>query len=141
VLLWLKAFHIIVVVCWFAGIFYLPRLFVNYAMSDEPVVQKQLAIMARKLYRFTSIFAWLTVLFGTLLTCYNAAYYFSQTWFIAKLCLVVILIVYHLSCGRMVKIFEQGNNQRSHVFYRWFNEMPVFILFGVVILVIVRPFS
>ena len=140
-LLWLKAFHIIVVVCWFAGIFYLPRLFVNHAMSNEPAVHKQLAIMARKLYRFTSVFAWLTILFGALLTWQNAAYYFSQTWFVAKLCLVATLVVYHLSCGRMVKMFEQGDNQRSHVFYRWFNEMPVFVLFGAVILVIVRPFS
>ena len=140
-LLWLKAFHIIVVVCWSAGIFYLPRLFVNHAMSEEPLVHKQLAIMARKLYRFTSIFAWLTIFFGVLLTWQNATYYFSQTWFVIKLCLVAALVVFHLSCGRMVKMFERGDNQRSHVFYRWFNEMPVFVLFGAVILVIVRPFS
>ncbi len=138
--IWLKAFHIIVVVCWFSGIFYLPRLFVNHAMSDEPAVHKQLAIMQRKLYRFTSIFAWATVILGFALVLQNASYYFGQTWFLIKLLLVVLLVAYHLSCGAMVKRFEQGDNKRSHVFYRWFNEAPVFILFGAVILVVVKPF-
>ncbi len=140
-LLWLKAFHIIIVVCWFAGIFYLPRLFVNHAASNEPLVHEQLCVMERKLYRFTSIFAVLTILLGACLTWQNFTYYFSQAWFIAKLVLVSLLVIYHLTCGRMVTMFARGENERSHVFYRWFNEMPVFVLFGAVILVVVKPFS
>ncbi len=139
-MLWLKAFHIIFMVCWFAGIFYLPRLFVYHAMSRDPAVHAQLAIMERKLYRFVSIFAVLTIVFGLALALGNTAYYLKAPWFHAKLTLVVLLVIYHLVCGAMVKNLTAGNNNRSHVFYRWFNELPVIFLFGIVILVVVKPF-
>lgn len=139
-MLWIKAFHIIFMVCWFAGVFYLPRLFVYHAMSTEPKVHAQLAIMERKLYRFVSIFAVLTIILGLALMMGNSAYYLKAPWFHAKLTLVVLLVIYHLVCGAMVKQMAAGTSKRSHVFYRWFNELPVLFLFSIVILVIVKPF-
>ena len=139
-MLWLKAFHIIFMVCWFAGVFYLPRLFVYHAMSDNIAVKQQLSVMEGKLYRFVSIFAILTVVLGLGLTLLNPHYYLSAPWFHGKLLLVVSLIAYHLYCGRIVKQLATGTDQRSHVFFRWFNELPVLFLFGIVILVVVKPF-
>ena len=139
-MLWLKAFHIIFVVCWFAGIFYLPRLFVNHAMSDDDAVHAQLMQMEKKLYRFTSGLAVLAVGFGALLTGTNITYYFAQPWFVVKLLLVLLLIGYHLWCGRIIRTFEHYQNNKDHVYYRWFNEAPVLLLFAIVILVVVRPF-
>jgi putative membrane protein len=138
-MLWLKAFHIIFMVCWFAGIFYLPRIFVYRAMSEEPAVHLQLDTMARKLYRFVSVFALLTVALGLIMVALNPAYYLSAPWFHAKFTLVIFLIAYHFTCGAMRKTLAEGRNRRSHVFYRWFNEMPVLLLFGIVILAVVKP--
>jgi putative membrane protein len=138
--LWLKAFHIIFMVCWFAGIFYLPRLFVNHAMVSDAATAAQLGIMERKLYRFITPFAWLTVIFGLWLLILGWDYYRQAYWMHAKLSLVALLAVYHVICGRLVKMFAEGRNTRSHVFYRWFNELPVLVLFGSIILVVVRPF-
>ena len=138
---WIKAFHIISIVCWFAGIFYLPRLFVYHAMAEEPATREHLKIMERKLYRFMSIFAVTSIVFGVWLASYNWAFYWQANWFILKVLLVAILVVYHLSCGYFTKQLAAGNCDRSHVFYRWFNELPVLILFAVVILVVVKPFS
>ncbi len=138
-MLWLKAFHIAFVVCWFAGIFYLPRLFVYHAMSDDAAVHAQLAIMERKLYRFTGIFAVLTVVLGLCLVALNPGYYLQAHWFHAKFTLVIGLIAYHLTCGAIRRQFAAGSNRRSHVFYRWFNELPVLFLFGIVILAVVKP--
>ncbi|MCP5322001.1 MAG: CopD family protein [Pseudomonadales bacterium] len=139
---WLKAFHIIFMVCWFAGIFYLPRLFVNHAMDASAAVHERLCIMERKLYRFITPLAFLSVIFGLwLLFAYNETYgYLRSGWMHAKLALVTLLAIYHWICGRIVRDFAAGRNVRSHVFYRWFNELPVLILFGTVILVVVRPF-
>ncbi|WP_019529811.1 CopD family protein [Dasania marina] len=139
-MLWLKALHIIFMVCWFAGIFYLPRLFVYHAMAEDQATREQLAIMERKLYRFISPFAVLTILFGLWLASYNIDYYLQAKWFYAKLALVLLLVGYHLQCGRYIKQLAQHSEQRSHVFYRWFNELPVIILFTVIILVVVKPF-
>lgn len=139
-MIWLKAFHIIFVVCWFAGIFYLPRLFVNHAMSAEPAVHAQLALMERKLYRFTTGLALIAIVLGVALTFANFRYFMSQGWFHAKLVMIVLLVAYHLYCGHLVNVFSGGQNSRGHVFYRWFNEIPVLMLFGIVILVVVRPF-
>ena len=139
-MLWLKAFHIIFMVCWFAGIFYLPRLFVYHAMSNEPAVHAQLAIMERKLYRFVSIFAVLTVVLGFALMVLNTSYYLTAPWFHAKLALVVALVIYHFSCGAIAGRLARGENKHSHVYYRWFNEIPTFFLFAIVILVVVKPF-
>ncbi|HWV07899.1 MAG TPA: protoporphyrinogen oxidase HemJ [Pseudomonas sp.] len=139
--LWLKAFHIIAMVCWFAGLFYLPRLFVYHAMSEDAVSRERFCVMERKLYRgIMGPSMILTVVLGAWLLSLNPSYYFSQGWMHAKLTLVLLLIGYHHVCGAQLKRFARGENQRSHVFYRWFNEAPVLVLLAVVILVVVRPF-
>ena len=139
-MLWLKSFHIIFVVCWFAGIFYLPRLFVNHAMADSRDTKQQLALMERKLYRFITPFAWLSIGFGVWMSMLNWDYYKTQGWFHVKVALVLLLVIYHMVCGHYVKQFQQDINSKSHVYFRWFNELPVLVLFAVVILVVVRPF-
>lgn len=138
-MLWVKAFHIIFVICWFAGIFYLPRLFVYHAMATEQATREHLKIMERKLYRFMSPFAVLSIALGIWLSIDNWAWYQQQTWFYAKLVLVLLVVIYHLLCGRYVKQLAR-DQLRSHVFYRWFNEVPVLALFPIVILVVVKPF-
>ena len=139
-MLWIKAFHIIFMVCWFAGIFYLPRLFVYHAMSEDKATQQQLSVMEGKLYRFITPFAFLTVGFGLWLASYNWSYYLQAKWFYAKLGLVIVLAVYHWQCGRYVKQLQQTPDTRSHVFYRWFNELPIMVLLGAVLLVVIKPF-
>ncbi|GAA4106881.1 protoporphyrinogen oxidase HemJ [Zhongshania borealis] len=139
-MLWLKAFHIIALICWFAGIFYLPRLFVYHAMSDDQATRDQLKIMERKLYRFVSPFAILTVVFGLLMIYQQPSYYLHAGWLQLKLAFVAGLIAYHLYCGHLVRIFANDQNQRQHVFYRWFNEAPVFALFAIVLLAVLKPF-
>ena len=138
-MLWIKALHLIFMVCWFAGIFYLPRLFVNHAMVSDTTTRTQLAQMERKLYRFVTPFMFLTIVFGAWLASYNLDYYLSTPWFLIKVALVAGLVVYHFYCGRIVKRLADDSDQRSHVFFRFFNEVPVLILFAVVILVVVKP--
>lgn len=140
-MLWIKALHIIAMVCWFAGIFYLPRLFVYHAMAEDQPTREHLKIMEHKLYRFMSMFAVFTLVFGTWLATYNWQYYVSSNWFIAKIILVLILLTYHAACGHYVKKLAADDNPHGHVFYRWFNELPVVALFAIVILVVVKPFS
>jgi putative membrane protein len=140
-MLWIKAFHIIFVICWFAGIFYLPRLFVYHAMSEHQPTRDHLLVMEQKLYRFVTPFAYLSIGFGAWLTSFNTDYYFSQTWFWCKIVLVAALLIYHIQCGRYIKRFVAGEEPRSHTFYRWFNEVPVFALFAIVILVVVKPLT
>lgn len=139
-MLWIKSFHIIFVICWFAGIFYLPRLFVYHALAEDRNTREHLKIMERKLYRFMSPFAVLSVIFGLWLASYNWDFYWHSNWFILKLVLIVALIGYHLWCGYFVEKLSQDDCEKSHVFFRWFNELPVLILFAVVILVTVKPF-
>jgi len=139
-MLWLKAFHIIAVVCWFAGIFYLPRLFVYHAMAADQATRDHLKIMERKLYRFMSPFALFTIVFGVAMILVNPGYYLHAGWLHLKLALVVLLLAYHAYCGVLVRRFAEDRNQRGHVFYRWFNEAPVLILVAVVILAVVKPF-
>ncbi len=136
-MLWVKAFHIVFVVSWFAGLFYLPRLFVNHAMAIEPAEIARLKLMERKLYRFMTPIGVLALVFGTWLW---LGWDFRGGWLHAKLALVAVLIGYHLYCGKLVKDFAANRNIRGHVFYRWFNELPVLILTAVVILVTVKPF-
>ncbi len=136
-MLWVKAFHIIFVVSWFAGLFYLPRIFVNHAMATEPVEIARLKSMERKLYRFVTPIAALALGFGIWLW---LGYGFSGGWLYAKLLLVIFLIGYHHYCGRLVKQFAADKNTHGHVFYRWFNEIPVLVLVAIVILVTVKPF-
>lgn len=140
-MLWIKAFHIVAVVCWFAAIFYLPRLFVYHAMAEDQVSKDRFIIMERKLFNgICTPSAVLTVILGIVLISFNPSYYMSSGWMHAKLGLVFLLIVYHLMCWRVLKQFRDGDNSRSHVFYRYFNELPVFLLIGIVILVVVKPF-
>lgn len=140
-MLWVKALHIVFMTAWFAGIFYLPRLFVHHAMSEDAATRERLKIMERKLYRFITPFMVLTVALGLwMLFDYAWATYSHMLWLHIKLALVVVLIAYHFYCGRLVKEFAEDRNLRSHVFYRWFNEFPVLLLFAIVILVVVKPF-
>jgi putative membrane protein len=139
--LWVKAFHIVFMTAWFAGIFYLPRLFVHHAMSEDAATRDRLKIMERKLYRFITPFMYLTVALGLwMLFDYAWATYSHMLWLHIKLALVVVLIAYHFYCGRLVKEFAGDRSRRSHIFYRWFNEFPVLLLFAIVILVVVKPF-
>ncbi len=140
-MLWLKALHIIAVVCWFAGLFYLPRLFVYHAQTKDEAGRERFRLMERKLYRgimWPSLV--LTVVFGGCMLGENWAFYKTQGWLHAKLALVALLVVYHLLCGRFLRDFAADRNRRSHVFFRVFNELPVLALVGIVILVVVRPF-
>ena len=140
-MLWVKAFHIISMVCWFAGIFYLPRLFVYHAACDDSPGRERFKIMERKLYRgITTPSMVVTLVFGFWLLGTNAEYYLQQGWLHAKLVLIAILVGYHFVCGRFVRLFRDDRNTRGHVFYRWFNELPVLLLVGIIILAVVRPF-
>ena len=140
-MIWVKAFHIVFMVAWFAGLFYLPRLFVNYAISDNAAVRQQLVVMQRKLYRFITPWMALTLLFGIwLLVDYGWAAYSGMLWLHIKLLLVAVMIAYHLYCGKIVRQLTNNDCRHSHVWFRWFNEFPVLILFAIVILVVVKPF-
>jgi putative membrane protein len=136
-MLWIKAFHLIFVTSWFAGLFYLPRLFVNHAMETNAAALSRLELMEHKLYRFMFPLAVLALVFGLWLW---LGYGITGAWLHAKLVLVLVLVVYHLYCGKLMRDFKAGNNKHSHVWYRWFNELPVLILIAVVILVVVKPF-
>ena len=141
-MLWVKAFHIIFVVTWFAALFYLPRLFVYHATADDKVSNERFKIMERKLYRGIMMPSMmLTLGFGAwLLSFYSGEQLAAMHWLHAKLTLVAVLLAYHFYCGKLVKQFRDDVNQRTHIFYRWFNEAPVLILIAVVILAVVRPF-
>ena len=140
-MLWIKTFHIVFIASWFAGLFYLPRIFVNLAQQTDPAVQGVLLGMGRRLYRFTSILAVPAVLLGLwLYVQYGIGRGPGSGWMHAKLVLVVLVIGYHHSCGVLLRKFEQGANRRSHIFYRWFNEVPVLMLVAVTALVVIKPF-
>jgi putative membrane protein len=141
-MLWVKSLHIIFVASWFAGLFYLPRLFVNHAMAvseqnPNQAVSERLKLMERKLYRFMLPLALLALGFGLWLW---IGYGISGAWMHAKLTLVAVLVAYHWYCGRLLSDFSQDKNKHSHVWYRWFNELPVLLLTAIVILVVVKPF-
>nr|WP_207148248.1 protoporphyrinogen oxidase HemJ [Halorhodospira halochloris] len=137
---WIEAFHIIVVVTWFAALFYLPRLFVYHAMTDDRPGIERFKVMERKLNRGIMLPSAIAVvaLGVTLLTL--APSLLTQGWMIVKLVLVALLIAYHAYCHYLVKVFERDENQRSHVWFRVFNELPVLVLIPVVILAVVKPF-
>ena len=122
-MLWVKAFHIVFIASWFAGLFYLPRIFVNLAMETERAAITRLLIMARKLFRFTTILAIVAILLGLwLFLGYRIGLYPPNGWMHAKLALVLVTIGYHHGCGVLLRKFEAGANKRSHKFYRWFND-------------------
>lgn len=135
--LWLKALHIIFVVTWFAGLFYLPRLFVNHAMVDDKATAERLALMERKLLRFMTPLGVLALGFGLWLW---LGYGVGGGWLHAKLLLTALLVAYHCYCWKLLRDFSQERNRRSHVWFRWFNELPTLVLFGAVILVVLKPF-
>jgi putative membrane protein len=141
-MLWVKAFHLIFIVTWFSAMFYLPRLFVYHALCEDEAGNARFKIMERKLYRgIMTPSAILTLVFGLwLLSFYSLEQIASMGWLHAKLTLVILLFAYHGVCGRMLRQFAADNNQRSHRFYRWFNEFPVLLLIVVIILAVVKPF-
>ena len=136
--LWIKALHIVFVTSWFAGLFYLPRIFVNLAMvPDAGAERERLLLMARKLWRFMQPLMLLAVAFGLWLW---LGYGIGGGWMHAKLAVVVLLLGYHHACGRLLRRFERGESRHSHVWFRWFNELPVIALLATVVLVVVKPF-
>jgi putative membrane protein len=135
--LWIKAFHIIFIASWFAGLFYLPRIYVNLAQELDAAATTRLLGMARRLYRFTSMLAIPALLLGLWLW---LGFDIKGGWLHAKLALVLLAIGYHHACGSILKKFEAGVNKRSHTWFRWFNEVPVVLLTLIVILVVVKPF-
>jgi putative membrane protein len=138
-MLWVKALHIVFVVTWFAGLFYLPRLFVYHAMAEDAASIERFRVMERKLYRgIMTPSAVLAVALGLWL--WLAWFRGAGGWLHAKLALVALLIAYHLWCGVLLRAFAAGRNRKSHVWLRWFNEVPVVILFATVLLVVLKPF-
>jgi len=135
--LWIKAFHIVFIASWFAGLFYLPRIYVNLAQETDAAATTRLLGMARRLYRFTSMLALPALLLGLWLW---LGFDIKGGWLHAKLALVLLAIGYHHACGSILKKFEAGVNKRSHTWFRWFNEVPVVLLMLIVILVVVKPF-
>lgn len=140
-MLWVKAFHVIFMVTWFAGLFYLPRLFVYHAMSDDKISIERFKIMERKLfYGIMTPGGIITSLLGLwMLFDYALESYTGSMWLDIKLLLVVILIIYHIVCWKLVNDFKHDRNQHSHVWYRWFNELPVLLLIAIIILILVKP--
>jgi putative membrane protein len=138
-MLWMKTFHIVFVVSWFAGLFYLPRIFVNLAMvpADSAAERARLLLMSRKLYRFVTPIGALAIVLGLWLW---FGYGFKGGWLHAKTTLVAGLVIYHFWCGHMLKQFEQGSLNRNHVWFRFFNEIPVLALIAICILAVVKPF-
>ena len=139
-MLWLKAFHIIFVVCWFAGLFYLPRIFVYYAASQNSETRAQLAIMSRRLYRFVTPFMVIAIALGFSMIAMNLDYYLQAKWLWLKLAGVTFLVVYHVQCGHYVHAINENTDHHGHVFYRFFNEVPVLFLFAIVLLAVLKPF-
>jgi len=139
-ILWLKAFHVIFMVAWFAGIFYLPRLFVNHAESSNTDVIEQLKGMERRLLFFVTPFAILTLVLGlAIIHFYGKEWFIAAKWLHIKLTLVILLYIYHGYCFKLLKDFKNDKNKRSGKFYRFFNEVPVIILFAVIILAYIKP--
>lgn len=142
-MLWIKSLHIVFIASWFAGLFYLPRIFVNLAMvPPESVAERErLLLMAGKLMRFTTLLAVPALILGLWLWLgYGIGKGPGNGWMHAKLVVVVLILGYHHACGRLLRKFQLGANRRNHVWYRWFNEAPVLMLLVAVVLVVVKPF-
>lgn len=140
-MLWIKALHIVFIAAWFAGLFYLPRIYVNLAQTQDAAAQQILLGMARRLFRFMTILAVPAVAFGLwLFLIYGIGRGPGSGWMHAKLAVVILIIGYHHACGVMLRKFVAGRNTRSPAFYRWFNELPVLFLLAATVLVVVKPF-
>ena len=143
-MLWVKSFHIVFVASWVAGLFYLPRIFVNLAMvpADSAAERERLLLMARKLMRFTNLLAVPAVGLGLWLWLgYGIGRGPGSGWMHAKLAVVLLTLAYHHLCGRLLRQFERGLNQRGHVWFRWFNEIPVLLMVAAVVFVVVKPWQ
>lgn len=141
-MLWVKAFHLIFMVTWFSGLFYLPRLYVYHAMSTDPISIERFKIMERKLFfGIMTPGAVFTVIFGLWLISFDTGYYFNQMWVHIKLTLIALLLLYHFYLGKCLFAFKADRNQHGHVFYRFLNEIPVLFLVAIIILAVVRPFG
>ncbi len=136
--LWIKALHIVFIASWFAGLFYLPRIFVNLAMENEQAAIDRLLLMSRKLYRFMTILMIPALILGLILWLYYGTGV-QTLWMHVKLIIVLLLIAYHHLCKRLLSTFERGENTRSHIWYRWFNEIPVIGMIIAVVLVVLKP--
>ena len=142
-MLWIKALHIVFIASWFAGLFYLPRIYVNLAMVDAGSVaeRERLLLMSRKLLRFMTLLAIPAIGLGLWLWMgYGIGWGPGNGWMHAKLLVVVLLIGYHHACARLLRRFERNENRRNHTWYRWFNEVPVILMLVAVVLVVVKPF-
>lgn len=141
-MLWVKAFHVIFMVTWFAGLFYLPRLFVYHAQANDKISLDRFKIMERKLFfGIMTPGAVLTIVFGSWVLSYGVNTYMHMQWFHLKLGLVILLVLYHIYLGKLLFDFKADRNKHSHVFYRWLNEVPVIFLVAITILVIVKPWG
>jgi putative membrane protein len=141
-MLWVKAWHVIFMVTWFAGLFYLPRLFVYHTQASDQVSLDRFKVMERKLFfGIMTPGALLTIIFGVWTFSYNYQYYLHAPWYIAKIILVGILVLFHIYLGKLLLDFKYDRNSHSHVFYRWLNEIPTIFLVVIVILVIVKPWG
>ena len=138
-MLWIQGLHVIFVVTWFAGLFYLPRIFVYYAQADDPATKQTLATMARKLFKFVTPLMVLSLALGIWRLSYAWTGYLESTWMQLKLAGVLCLLAYHVQCGVYVARINSGDDSKTHVFYRFFNEVPVLFLFAIVLLVYIRP--
>lgn len=140
--MWLKALHLIFMVTWFAGLFYLPRLFVYHALADDTLSLERFKVMERKLYwGIMTPGMLLTLMFGLwMLVDYAWASFGHSGWLHVKLTLLGLLVVYHIQCGRWLMDFKHDRNRRTHVYYRWMNEVPVLFLVGIILLATIKPF-
>lgn len=140
-MLWVKTFHLVSMVTWFAGLFYLPRLFVYHATATDEISNARFKIMERKLYYgIMTPGAVLTIISGVWRMKFNLDYYQHANWLHAKIACVFLLIIFHLYCGKLRNDFRLDRNRHSHVFYRWINEIPTVLLIGIIALAVVKPF-
>jgi len=141
-MLWYKALHLIFMVTWFSGLFYLPRLFVYHAMSDDEISIDRFKIMEKKLfYGIATPGGLLTIIFGFCLLVSNGmTSYSGQLWLSLKMILIAVLVLYHIYCFSLLQDFKYNRNKHTHIWYRWFNEVPILILVGIVLLAVIKPF-
>jgi len=141
-MLWYKALHLIFMVTWFSGLFYLPRLFVYHAMSDDEISIDRFKVMEKKLfYGIATPGGLLTIIFGFFLLVSNGmTSYSGQLWLSLKMILIAVLVLYHIYCFSLLQDFKYNRNKHTHIWYRWFNEVPVLILVGIVLLAVIKPF-
>ena len=141
-MLWFKALHLIFMVTWFAGLFYLPRLFVYHAMSDDKISIDRFKVMEKKLfYGIATPGGLLTIIFGFCLLVSNGmTSYSGQLWLSLKMILIAVLVLYHIYCFSLLQDFKYDRNKHTHIWYRWFNEVPVLILVGIILLAVIKPF-